>query len=63
MRAGHDDVELGQQGVFEVEPVLEDVHLDAGEQAERVAVGLELAIDAGDLGDLFRSLASSRPFA
>ena len=53
VQAGNNDVELGEQGVVKIELGFEDVHLDAAEQAEGVAVGLELLVDARDLGDLF----------
>ena len=45
MHTGDDDVELGEQVVVLVEgPVVEDVDLDAGEDAE----GRELLVEAGD---------------
>ena len=49
VHAGHDDVETGQDVVVLVEgAVLEDVHLDAGEDAERG----QLLVECGDLVEL-----------
>ena len=46
MDAGHDDIQLFQElRVLVQRPVLEDVHLDAGEDAERRQFGIQLGDD------------------
>ena len=54
MQAGDDDVEFGEQVVVEIEPVLENVHLGAGEQAEINALVREALVEFFDLLDLLR---------
>ena len=51
-KAGDDDVQFGEQVVVEIQLVLENVHLGAGEQAEINALVGELLVDLFDFLDL-----------
>ena len=54
VQTGHDHVELREQVVGEVEALLEDVHLRAGEQAEVGAAVGKFLVHGRDVGELLR---------
>ena len=53
VEAGDDHFQLRQEVVLEIEALFEDVHLDAAEEAEGVAVVLKFLVNRGNFLELF----------
>ena len=53
MQAGDDHFQLRQKVILEIESFFEDVHLDAAEEAEGVAVVLKFLVNRGNFLELF----------
>ena len=53
VQAGDDHFQLRQKVILEIESFFEDVHLDAAEEAEGVAVVLKFPVNCGNFLELF----------